>query len=94
MNRIIAGGAALALVVGLGGCGSQKKEALTKYAEIEAACKAGDKALAKKLSEELVKTNEAFKKAFDEATNTVSDKSTVNHCGGLVMTEIKLRLEN
>lgn len=94
MNRIIACGAALVFVVGLGGCGGQKKEALARYTEIEAACKAGDKAKAKELSEALAKSNEAFKKALDEATPTVSDKSTVNHCGGLVMTEVRLRLEH
>jgi hypothetical protein len=81
----------LAIALVTGACSKQKDEALSEVAKIDDACRAGDGEKARTIMLDAAKSNEVFRKAFDAATSSVSDKSRINACG-LVLTEIKTRL--
>ncbi len=74
-------------------CSKQKEQAQAEVAKIEEACKSGDGDKARTLMQEAAKNNELFGRAYEAATNEVTDKSRINACG-LVLTEIKTRLQH
>ncbi len=75
------------------GCSKTKEEAMAEVAKIDAACKAGEGDKARTLMQEAAAKNQAFQSAYEASTSGVSDKSRINACG-LVLTEIKKRLEH
>ena len=84
---------AAAVACSVSACSKQKEEAEAEVKKIEDACRSGESDKARTLMLDAAKNNEAFKRAFEGATNDVPDKNRINACG-LVLTEIKTRLKN
>lgn len=83
--------AAVALVT-LAGC--KKGPALEELKKVEEACNAKDKEKAVDIAVKAAESNSAFKKAFDDVFKSVDDKSKANVCGGINLSEMKMRIEN
>ena len=71
---------------------AEREKALSAYAKVESACKRGDAAGAKRLTNQLADTNPAFRAALQAA---VSDRTQLaDYCHELLRSEIKARLSH
>ena len=82
----------LAFTLSLTGC--KKGPALEELKKVEEACSAKEKDKALDLALKASEGNSSFKKAFDGVFDSVPDKSKANVCGGVNLSELKMRIEN
>jgi hypothetical protein len=84
---------AAALLLLLGPVSCDKESVVTQYAKVRKACRAGDRAAAKKITEGLREDYPKFKIAFDEAVGEAGDRQ-VDYCSPLVISGTERRLNS